>query len=75
VRDDAEMTSRHQITQPTDGRPRRSEAPVWAVGPQWAAQGLRQPGWVLLPLRAFLGFTFCYAGLQKLANPDFFRLS
>jgi thiosulfate dehydrogenase [quinone] large subunit len=26
----------------------------------------------LLPLRAFLGFTFCFAGLQKLANPGFF---
>jgi thiosulfate dehydrogenase [quinone] large subunit len=30
------------------------------------------PGRVLLPLRAFLGFTFCFAGLQKLANPRFF---
>ncbi len=29
-------------------------------------------GRVLLPLRAFLGFTFCVAGLQKLANPRFF---
>jgi hypothetical protein len=29
-------------------------------------------GWALLPLRAFLGFTFCYAGLSKLANPGFF---
>ena len=29
-------------------------------------------GRVLLPLRAFLGFTFCFAGLQKLANPQFF---
>lgn len=27
---------------------------------------LRQPGWVLLPLRAFLGVTFVYAGLSKL---------
>ena len=27
-------------------------------------------GRVLLPLRAFLGFTFCFAGLQKLANPS-----
>jgi thiosulfate dehydrogenase [quinone] large subunit len=27
----------------------------------------------LLPLRAFLGVTFCFAGLQKLANPNFFR--
>ena len=31
--------------------------------------------WALLPLRAFLGFTFTFAGLQKLANPDFFRAS
>ena len=29
-------------------------------------------GRVLLPLRGFLGFTFCFAGLQKLANPRFF---
>ena len=29
--------------------------------------------WALLPLRAFLGLTFCYAGLQKLANPAFFE--
>jgi thiosulfate dehydrogenase [quinone] large subunit len=32
-------------------------------------------GWALLPLRAFLGFTFCFAGLQKLANPGFFQAS
>jgi len=29
--------------------------------------------WALLPLRLFLGVTFVYAGLQKLANPNFFR--
>jgi len=29
-------------------------------------------GRALVPLRAFLGFTFCFAGLQKLANPGFF---
>ena len=28
--------------------------------------------WSLLPLRVFLGATFTYAGLQKLANPNFF---
>jgi hypothetical protein len=28
--------------------------------------------WSLVPLRAFLGCTFCFAGLQKLANPGFF---
>ena len=27
--------------------------------------------WAALPLRAFLGFTYCFAGLQKLANPGF----
>jgi thiosulfate dehydrogenase [quinone] large subunit len=32
-----------------------------------------EPALVLLPLRAFLGVTFCFAGLQKLANPNFFR--
>jgi thiosulfate dehydrogenase [quinone] large subunit len=32
-------------------------------------------GWALLPLRLFLGLTFCFAGLQKLANPSFFRAS
>lgn len=37
-----------------------------------AAQPSREIGRVLLPLRAFLGFTFCFAGLQKLANPRFF---
>jgi thiosulfate dehydrogenase [quinone] large subunit len=28
--------------------------------------------WALVPLRLFLGVTFVYAGLQKLANPNFF---
>lgn len=28
--------------------------------------------WALWPLRLFLGVTFVYAGLQKLANPNFF---
>ncbi len=32
-------------------------------------------GWALLPLRAFLGVTFTFAGLQKLANPNFFKSS
>ena len=32
-------------------------------------------GWYLLPLRLFLGVTFVFAGLQKLANPDFFKAS
>lgn len=32
---------------------------------------LRQPGWVLLPLRLFLGVTFVYAGTLKLTDPTY----
>jgi thiosulfate dehydrogenase [quinone] large subunit len=39
------------------------------VGPPRSAGSA---GWALLPLRAFLGFTFTFAGMQKLANPSFF---
>jgi len=46
----------------------------WAwLGP--TPRALFSAGWALLPLRAFLGFTFCFAGLQKLANPAFFDAS
>ncbi|BEP15609.1 hypothetical protein acdb102_39200 [Acidothermaceae bacterium B102] len=38
---------------------------------EWAA-ALSRPGVVLLPLRLFLGLTFTFAGLQKLADPHFF---
>ncbi|MDA8025772.1 MAG: Rieske 2Fe-2S domain-containing protein [Actinomycetota bacterium] len=31
------------------------------------------PGHLLLPLRLFLGVTFIFAGLQKIANPAFFN--
>jgi thiosulfate dehydrogenase (quinone) large subunit len=33
------------------------------------------PGWYLMPLRLFLGVTFLFAGLQKLSNPNFFRVA
>ncbi len=45
------------------------------LGPEWATSGLRQTGWVLLPLRLFLGVTFIVASLQKLADPSFFDAS
>jgi thiosulfate dehydrogenase [quinone] large subunit len=45
--------------------------PAWLAGQQWHQQRLRQPGWLLLPLRGFLGITFIYAALQKLANPTY----
>ena len=44
----------------------------WLAPP---AGALQLTGWAALPLRAFLGFTFCFAGLQKLANPGFFSAS
>jgi thiosulfate dehydrogenase (quinone) large subunit len=37
-------------------------------GPSWP---LWTSGWALIPLRLFLGITFLYAGLQKLADPRF----
>ena len=39
------------------------------------ASHLTPADWALVPLRAFLGVTFTFAGLQKLANPNFFRSS
>jgi len=45
---------------------------LWLSPPPRASQSA---GWALLPLRAFLGFTFTFAGLQKLANPGFFHAS
>ena len=44
-------------------------------GPRDDAGVTRRVALALLPLRAFLGFTFCFAGLQKLANPGFFDAS
>ncbi len=32
---------------------------------------LQAPGWVLLPLRAFLGVTFAYAGVSKLTDRNY----
>jgi thiosulfate dehydrogenase [quinone] large subunit len=47
--------------------------PARRPGPQPGQAGPdRRLSLALLPLRAFLGFTFCFAGLQKLANPGFF---
>lgn len=45
---------------------------MWALR---RTDGTIATGWFLLPLRLFLGATFLFAGLQKLANPNFFRSS
>jgi len=39
------------------------------------ARATSMSGWAILPLRLFLGGTFTFAGLQKLANPSFFDAS
>ena len=47
-----------------------------AAGSPWSLMrpdGTLSTGWALMPLRLFLGVTFLYAGLQKLANPQFLR--
>jgi thiosulfate dehydrogenase (quinone) large subunit len=56
---------------PTD-EPPAAPADMWKLrGPD----GAIAPGWYLLPLRLFLGVTFLFAGLQKLADPNFLRAS
>jgi thiosulfate dehydrogenase [quinone] large subunit len=49
-------------------------APVATWSPR-QPDGTVAAGWYLAPLRLFLGVTFLFAGLQKLANPAFFRAS
>jgi thiosulfate dehydrogenase [quinone] large subunit len=45
---------------------------MWTVS---RPDGTVATGWFLLPLRLFLGATFLFAGLQKLADPQFFKSS
>ncbi len=59
------------------GQPRHGHATPGS-GTMWQLRGpdgTVAAGWYLVPLRLFLGVTFVFAGLQKLANPDFFRAS
>jgi len=66
----ADIRSRNAPAATTQGAP-----PPWLAGQQWAQLRLRQPGWLILPLRGFLGVTFVYAALQKLANPNYLNPS
>jgi thiosulfate dehydrogenase [quinone] large subunit len=45
---------------------------MWSVK---RPDGTVATGWLLMPVRLFLGITFLFAGIQKLANPDFLRSS
>src|SRR5664280_672473 len=56
----------------------QAPAPTTGADSMWTVQrsdGTVATGWVLMPLRLFLGATFLFAGLQKLANPNFLRSS
>jgi len=68
-------TDNRQRTTPDPAHPAHNRwRPTWGRwGPPARATSLA--GWALLPLRAFLGATFIFAGLQKLANPGFFDAS
>ncbi|SDJ13150.1 thiosulfate dehydrogenase [quinone] large subunit [Frankineae bacterium MT45] len=37
---------------------------------RWRAR-MSEPGWLLLPLRAFLAYVFLYGGISKIADPRF----
>lgn len=54
-----------------DGKGLTTMLPAGLLGPAWRRDGFRQPGWLLMPLRLFLGVTFLYASLQKFANPAY----
>jgi len=53
-------TTARSGTAPTGTRARLRSDPAWRAG-----------GWVLLPLRAFLGVTFLYAGVSKLLDRNY----
>jgi thiosulfate dehydrogenase (quinone) large subunit len=51
---------------PTKAAARPPAPPAW----KWARR-TGEVGWVLLPLRAFLGFVFLYGGISKIADRSF----
>jgi thiosulfate dehydrogenase (quinone) large subunit len=68
VRPGRTTDSTGEVTPPRPG-PRRQKTFASVVD---TAKSETLPLWVLLPLRAFLGFTFVFAGLQKISNRQFF---
>ncbi len=69
------LSSTRDNQSPTAPTPSPAGAGGWRAA--WARRGAppqatTMAGWALLPLRLFLGGTFVFAGLQKLANPGFF---
>jgi len=63
ARDPRRMTASTAVNRGTPPGDRRAR---WRGDPR-----LQAPGWVLLPLRVFLGVTFGYAGVSKLLDPAY----
>ena len=55
------------MTTSNESSPEGAASPFTPPAKSWLVSG-----WALLPLRAFLAFSFLFAGIQKLANPNFF---
>lgn len=89
ARDGGRVVEQPRVRRSTVGAPQAPggrNAPTASVAPHIASAtppvgeltvfGRRiGPAWILAPLRAFLGVTFVYAGIQKLTDPQFFRPS
>lgn len=58
-------------------QPRRTQPPAPADRSASSLLGRvrRDPRWIVLPLRGYLGFTFLYAGLSKIGGRSFFASS
>src|SRR6476646_10857542 len=70
LRAQREASIRDRSRRPRDGSPRRDASAADELDP--AAQ-LDRLTLALLPLRAFLGVTFVYAGIDKLTDPNFLQ--
>src|SRR4051794_38306431 len=58
-------------TSPRTGRRTAPPPDPQPAGSRWLTSGRDDPRWILLPLRAYVGFTFVYAGLSKIADRSF----
>ena len=56
-----------------DSAPSRPREPGWRARLRAPVRAGALSEWSLVPLRLFLGVTFTFAALQKLANPNFFN--
>src|SRR3954467_5369076 len=70
-RSNSRSGNRTQASAPrTERRTAQRPAPRRA-GWNWLTSVRNDPRWILLPLRAYLGFTFVYAGLSKITDRGF----